>query len=90
MQWQIAIKFFLRFSSRSDCEHFQMPPPEFPELQELEADITKHEEMWSFYVEFKDGLQTLCKEDWISFRYVSPDCVLASFMHNIQFWNQYF
>ena len=45
-----------------------MTAPELPVLQELEEDITKHEEMWSYYVEFSEGMQKLCSEDWISFR----------------------
>ena len=54
---------------KSDCEHFGLPPPEFPLVDELQADISKHEEMWSLYEEFSNGLDELCKEDWISFRY---------------------
>ena len=53
---------------RSDSEHFGLAPPEFLAVQELEADITKHEQMWSLYEEFINGLETLSKEDWISFR----------------------
>lgn len=53
---------------RCDTEHFGLPPPNFPLLQEVEADIGKHEEMWSLYTEFTEGLDKLNKEDWISFR----------------------
>ncbi len=55
---------------RSDCEHFGIPPPEFPQIEELQADIGKHETVWSFYEEFSNGLDALCSEDWISFRLV--------------------
>ena len=53
---------------QSDCEHFGMERPEFPLVEELEADISKHEKTWSLYEEFSSGLEGLCSEDWISFR----------------------
>ena len=54
---------------RRDCEHFNIPAPEFPELDELESDIVGQETMWSLYEEFTHTLDTMCNEDWISFRY---------------------
>ena len=56
---------------QSDCEHFGLERPEFNLVEELEADISKHEQTWSLYEEFSSGLESLCSEDWISFRYVS-------------------
>ena len=53
---------------QSDCEHFGLEGPEFPLVEELEADICKHEKTWSLYEEFSSGLDGLCSEDWISFR----------------------
>lgn len=53
---------------RTDCEHFDMPIPEFPAADELRADIDSYETMWSMYDEFNSGLNDLAKEDWISFR----------------------
>ena len=53
---------------RSDLEHFEMEAPDFPVATELLADIIKYETMWGLFEEFNDGLQTLAKEDWISFR----------------------
>ena len=58
---------------QSDCEHFGMDRPEFPLVEELEADISKHEKTWSLYEEFSKGLESMCTEDWISFRYVSTN-----------------
>jgi hypothetical protein len=37
-------------------------------MEEVGEDITKHEEMWSLYTDFTEGLEKLTKEDWISFR----------------------
>ena len=54
--------------SRADCEHFEMDIPEFPEADELRADLDSYESMWSMYDEFSSGLNDLAKEDWISFR----------------------
>lgn len=63
---------------RRDCEHFSIQPPEFPQLDELQTDIAKHETMWSFYEDFSNGLEKLSSEDWISFRLV----LLWTVIHN--------
>ena len=69
---------------QSDCEHFGMERPEFPLVEELEADISKHEKTWSLYEEFSSGLDSLCTEDWISFRLVNYlfifniECILCN------------
>ncbi|XP_041357041.1 cytoplasmic dynein 2 heavy chain 1-like isoform X2 [Gigantopelta aegis] len=52
----------------SDCMHFDMEEPDLSAVDELSADLTSYEAMWSQYEEFNSGLQTLAKEDWISFR----------------------
>lgn len=56
---------------QSECEHFGLERPEFQLIGELEEDISKHEKTWSLYEEFSRGLEQLCGEDWISFRYVA-------------------
>ncbi|XP_013392185.1 cytoplasmic dynein 2 heavy chain 1, partial [Lingula anatina] len=53
---------------QTDCEHFDMEMPEFPYAAEIAEDVNKYESMWGLYEEFNNGLQELCKEDWISFR----------------------
>ena len=40
-------------------------------VDELANDLASYEAMWSQYEEFNTGLQTLAKEDWISFRWAS-------------------
>lgn len=45
-----------------------MSQPEFPLGEELQADISQHEQMWALYEEFSSGLEQLSGEDWISFR----------------------
>lgn len=62
---------------RRDCEHFGVELPEFPQLNEVQADIAKHETMWSFYEDFSNGMENLCKEDWISFRLVASTGVYS-------------
>ncbi|XP_076446844.1 LOW QUALITY PROTEIN: cytoplasmic dynein 2 heavy chain 1-like [Babylonia areolata] len=52
----------------SDCQHFEMPEPDFVFVEELKMDIDHYESMWSLFEEFHTGLQTLGKEDWITFR----------------------
>ena len=53
---------------RSDCEHFGMEYPDFPEAEELKEDLNKHQTMWGMFEKFNAGMQDLAKEDWISFR----------------------
>ena len=60
---------------RSDCEHFGMSQPEFPLGEELQADISQHEQMWALYEEFSSGLEQLSEEDWISFRWGLFPCL---------------
>ena len=55
---------------RSDCRHFGVDVPEFSVAEELQADITRFEKMWSLYDQFHTGLLEMTKEDWISFRYI--------------------
>ncbi|CAL1541204.1 unnamed protein product [Lymnaea stagnalis] len=52
----------------SDCQHFNLEPPDFTAVEELKEDMARCEGMWSLYEEFNSGLQALAKEDWISFR----------------------
>ena len=56
------------FYYRTDCDHFEMPPPDFPTADELKGDLGRYETMWSQFEDFNTGLQELAKEDWISFR----------------------
>ena len=53
---------------RADCLHFGIAEPQFPLADELEVDISRHEQIWSLYEEFSATLNQMCKEDWISFR----------------------
>ena len=60
----------LEMCYRSDCRHFGVDIPEFSIAEELQADITRFEKMWSLYDQFHTGLLEMTKEDWISFRYI--------------------
>ena len=53
---------------RSECEHFSLPAPDFSTLEAIEADVSEQEATWALYEEFTSSLDTLCAEDWISFR----------------------
>jgi len=48
--------------------------PEFPVAEELMADITKYEKMWSLYDQFHTGLAELTKEDWVQIIYQFNVC----------------
>ena len=80
-----VIDVLLALLYRSDTEHFGLAPPEFPLVQELEADISMHEKMWSFHVEYTEDLNQLSKEDWISFRYVCAPIVEKDRIRNFHF-----
>ena len=60
----------LSFFFRSDCRHFGVDVPAFSIAEELQADITRFEKMWSLYDQFHTGLLEMTREDWISFRYI--------------------
>ncbi|KAJ3088912.1 Cytoplasmic dynein 2 heavy chain 1 [Quaeritorhiza haematococci] len=53
---------------KDDCVHFNVPPPEFSDLEQVKVDIEKTEEMWALYSEYSHAIEDIMKEDWISFR----------------------
>ena len=53
---------------RFDCKHFDLPQPDMAIAEELKADLTQHESMWTLYDEFTSGMSNLEKEEWILFR----------------------
>ncbi len=53
---------------REECRNFQLEEPEFKELFEINADITKIKSVWGIYEEFQNGIREYAKEDWVSFR----------------------
>ena len=55
---------------RNECQHFGLESIEFPLVDELQEDISTYEDMWRLYEEFNGDLETMSKEDWISFRFV--------------------
>lgn len=61
---------YLRF----DCEHFELKIPDFPLADEVKEDIVDTEQQWLLFEEFNGGLDELRQNDWITFRYVRPNC----------------
>ena len=51
-----------------NCAHFQLPVPEFEDLQVVKSDLEKSESMWGYYESYTEDLQNYYAEDWISFR----------------------
>ena len=51
-----------------DCVHFSIKEPSFPKMEEVEKDLTKHEEMWGLFEEFNTSIKDMAKEEWIIFR----------------------
>ena len=54
---------------------------ELPLGEELQADISQYEQMWTLYEEFSSRLEQLSEEDWISFRWDSPLSIDTSHRH---------
>ena len=50
------------------CDQFQMTPPSFQGLQELEEDMESVSTSWSLYKEYLDELNSMGSQDWITFR----------------------
>ncbi|XP_068082912.1 cytoplasmic dynein 2 heavy chain 1 [Anabrus simplex] len=65
-EWETLLE--TRSKLEQDCTHFGMDPPEFAIFDEIEADLKRHEDMWSLFDEFNSGLQSLAEEEWVIFR----------------------
>ena len=52
----------------ADSSHFGIKEPEFPQLNEVQEDLEKYEEMWGLFEEFNKDLKEMSKEEWIIFR----------------------
>ncbi|XP_069942834.1 cytoplasmic dynein 2 heavy chain 1 isoform X1 [Cherax quadricarinatus] len=57
-----------RDSLKKDYEHFNMGEPFFPEIDDIEADLVKHEQIWGLFDEFNTSMQEFSNEEWIVFR----------------------
>lgn len=52
----------------SNCEHFELPAPEFEALDSIKRDYETTQLEWDKYREFKDELMVQREKDWLSFR----------------------
>ena len=52
----------------ADCAHFGIREPDFAQLEEVQLDLEKHEEMWGLFEEFNSSMGDMVKEEWIIFR----------------------
>jgi dynein heavy chain 2 len=52
---------------KKDCLLFDVPSPNFS-ASGLEAEIAEHERAWTAFEEFRTELDSMGKEDWLSFR----------------------
>ena len=53
----------------ADCAHFGIKEPDFAQLEEVQLDLEKHEEMWGLFEEFNTSMGEMVKEEWIIFRF---------------------
>ena len=52
----------------SDHEHFGIEEPDFPQLDNVEEDLSKIEKNWGLFDEFHTNLKEMANEEWIIFR----------------------
>lgn len=45
-----------------------MGEPVFPEVEDIEADLRSHEQIWGLFDEFNTSMQQFADEEWIVFR----------------------
>lgn len=50
------------------CDQFQMNPPTFSGLRELEEDMSNVTSSWQMYKDYSTELNTMGEQDWITFR----------------------
>ncbi|KAF2362508.1 ATPase dynein-related AAA domain [Trinorchestia longiramus] len=65
-EWDLLME--TRDSLRRDFEHFSLPEPDFPELDEIESDLEKHEQVWGQFDEFRTSMEEFRNQEWIVFR----------------------
>uniref|UniRef100_A0A914S6R4 Uncharacterized protein n=1 Tax=Parascaris equorum TaxID=6256 RepID=A0A914S6R4_PAREQ len=54
----------------SECEQFDVEKPDFPIIDEMEADLEEFEDNWILYEQFNEQLQKLTNEVWVVFRFI--------------------
>nr|CCC94835.1 putative dynein heavy chain [Trypanosoma congolense IL3000] len=60
------------------CVHFKLPAPNFHQLESTLNDVAQTANLWATYESFRESLDTLRKEDWLTFRshtYVFEDFI---------------
>ncbi|XP_047109239.1 cytoplasmic dynein 2 heavy chain 1 [Schistocerca piceifrons] len=80
-EWKQLMEIYEKLVA--DCLHFAIQEPKFNICEEVEADIGRHETLWSLFEEFNSGLQEMSKSEWIIFR--SRSYVFEDFLQN---WEQ--
>ena len=66
MEWNLLLES--KHKLMDDNSHFGLKEPEFPFMDEVQADLDKHEEMWGLFEEFNRELRDMSQEEWIIFR----------------------
>nr|CAB3240329.1 cytoplasmic dynein 2 heavy chain 1-like [Phallusia mammillata] len=51
-----------------ECQHFELPAPDFSLAEEIRVDLEELEVTWLLYEDFYSGLTEMAQQDWISFR----------------------
>ena len=51
-----------------DCEHFAKPKPTFTFFDKMKDELESQNESWGLFEAFKSELDTMGKEEWLTFR----------------------
>ncbi|CAL4157019.1 unnamed protein product, partial [Meganyctiphanes norvegica] len=65
-EWDLLME--KRDSLKKDYDHFEMGEPYFPQLEEMDEDLKKHEQVWGLFDEFNKSMEEYSNEEWIVFR----------------------
>jgi hypothetical protein len=66
LEWNLLLE--TKQKLMEDNAHFGLKEPEFAFVDDVQADLDKHEEMWGLFEEFNRELREMSKEEWIIFR----------------------
>ena len=54
--------------AKGDCDHFQMPSPNFTHYSDIVTELVEQEEAWKLYDQYEKELAVMAGQDWLSFR----------------------
>jgi dynein heavy chain 2 len=53
---------------KRDCAHFEMPEPQFPELESIQEEVESTMQSWALFQKYRGEMSELGKEPWLAVR----------------------